>query len=123
MAVHPLRYKKEFGPCIVCRQQLSAPRNIAWRIDGDFILGKEDEPLEGDREVQEDVGSEVFHIDCSRCKSSSFVIIVPGPFHAKAVIQTLTDLTKQDLARIPELREINSDEILGFYSDFRKFEH
>lgn len=96
---------RELGPCIICRQKFSTPHNLVWRIDSYFARIKE-----GD--------SELFHIDCSRCKSSAFVMIVPGPFHAKAVIQALTDLTKKDLYRMEGFQAFDADEVLEFYKFF-----
>lgn len=123
---------RELGPCIICRQKLSAPRNEAWKIDSRFSRIEEvDErqPLrlaDGNetgamfnRTKDAKDETELFHVDCSRCKSSSFVMIVPGPFHAKAIIQTLTDLTKNDLTRMSELKEIDSNEVLTFYLELR----
>jgi len=121
---------KELGPCIICRQKLSAPRNSAWKIDSRFSRIEEGNeygalPMTGGGEEAMALRfpkeeSELFHVDCARCKSSSFVMIVPGPFHAKAIIQTLTDLTKNDLTRMNGLQDIDADELLAFYGELRR---
>jgi len=120
---------RELGPCIICRQKLSAPRNVAWKIDSRFTRIEESNERQTLRFVaasEEGTAlsspkneSELFHVDCARCKSSSFVMIIPGPFHAKAIIQTLTDLTKSDLTRLNDLKEIDANEVLGFYLKLR----
>lgn len=46
-------------------------------------------------------------------------MILPGPFHSKAVIQALTDLTKKDLSRMSKLESISADEVLETYEYFK----
>ncbi len=105
---------KELGPCIICRQKLSHPRNAIWKLNlASGNLESQHAKKRNDKSGHE--GQEFFHIDCLRCKSSSFVMVLPGPFRAKAVIQTLTDLTKEDLARINALKGIDTDEVLAFH--------
>ncbi len=105
---------KELGPCIICRQKLSHPRNAIWKLNlASGNLEAQQAKRRNERSAHE--AQEFFHIDCLRCKSSSFVMVLPGPFRAKAIIQTLTDLTKEDLARINALKEIAADEVLAFH--------
>lgn len=104
---------RELGPCIICRQRLSNPKNLIWKLRlGEIGQEPEKESKSNPRASE---GQEFFHIDCLRCKSSSFVMLIPGPFRAKAIIQTLTDLTKEDLSNINTLPEIDSDEVLAFF--------
>ena len=106
---------RELGPCIICRQKLSHARNLIWKLH----LGRNAIEAEKSKNTSsKSEGQEFFHVDCLRCKSSSFVMIVPGPFRAKAIIQTLTDLTKEDLPTINALPEIDSDEVLAFHRFF-----
>lgn len=104
---------KELGPCIICRQKLATPANRVWKIHSGQKQSMRMESEHGGE-------SELFHIDCSRCKSSSFVMIVPGPFHAKAIIQVLTDLTKEDLPKIQRLEGIDANEVLEFHAFFNR---
>ncbi|SRR3989344_6867302 len=98
------------GPCAICR------KNIFFNQGGKVDLKKKIN--KNNAEIwQISKNRNFFHIDCNNCKSSIFAMSLacPYPFIGQVfymVLQTPTDLIKEDLIKITDNNQISADEAL-----------
>lgn len=60
----------------------------------------------------------LLHIDCHKCESSLLVTLIKGNTGVITNVCVLTDLCKDDFARLKSLPVITVDEVLHFYKNY-----
>ncbi len=58
----------------------------------------------------------LFHVDCSRCRSSVLMIVIDGPLHMVTTVGMLTDISKSDIERMRLRRCVNPDDVLTMHA-------
>lgn len=105
------------GPCAICRKNISFNQEEKAGIKKN-ISGNNAEIWQISK------NRNFFHIDCNNCKSSIFAmsLVCPYPFTGQIfsmVIQTPTDLIKEDLIKITNNNQISADEALDIIKNLK----
>lgn len=62
----------------------------------------------------------MFHVDCPRCQSSSIIIINNSHSQYFTTFGILTDLTKNDVKDLDNIKGLTADDLLDYHSYISK---